>query len=193
MVRRAFVLGSLLLAVACSSSAAVQAPVDIAVAPIASARAGAIAIGPEAPSASCVLRLLPAPIEKSSPGCFLDERLSKGPGTLHYPCSGTGAAEARFGDQTYAGRVDRGHLTLELATELDWEDGCRWGTRAELSGTVLRDGKPAPAKLAWKYADRILQGDDCSGTCTAHTTVAVSANMNERPKPKATDDDVDYF
>lgn len=173
---------------ACASNGAVQAPVDVAVAPLASVNGGAIAVGPDGPSATCTLRLVAGKIQKSSPGCYLDEMISKGPGTLTYPCSGTGSAEARFGDQLYQGKIEGGHLALELVTELDWDDGCRWGTRAELRGLVGRNG---PGKLAWIYADHVIRGQECSGLCRAETTIAMTSSNEPAPPPEP-EDEADY-
>lgn len=153
-----------------------QTPVELAIAPIASlSEAGIVTTGERSPvSGRCSLRLVAAQIDKSSPGCFLDEHISEGPGTLSYPCGGDGPAEADFGEHRYVGKMEHGELELELSTELDWEDGCRWGTDAVISGTVLVGGEPTLKKLAWRYRDRVIDGSDCSGLCTARTTFVVT-------------------
>src|SRR5262245_13448864 len=75
----------------------VQAPVDLAIAPIGSMPDSGVApSGTIAPSNRCSVRLVAEPIEKSSPGCYLDAHIRE-PGLLHYPCGGDGPVEARFG------------------------------------------------------------------------------------------------
>lgn len=113
----------------------VQAPVELAVAPLASLPdAGIVTTGGRSPAERCTLRLVAGRIDKSSPGCYLDERISDGAGTLSYPCGGDGPAEAVFGQHRYAGRMDGGKLELHLSTELDWEDGCRRGRTRSSAG-----------------------------------------------------------
>ncbi|MBX3215174.1 MAG: hypothetical protein KF850_24270 [Labilithrix sp.] len=173
--------------------AAVQAPVDLAIAPIASLPEAGIVIGDEPnDSGRCSLRLIAARIEMSSPGCYLDERISKGPGLLYYPCGGDGAVEADFGPQRYKGSIRNGELELELSTELDWDDGCRWGTNAVISGPLTtKHGEPTTKSLSWRYRDRVLVGTGCSGVCTARTTLQVSSTSGRTPEPPHHDDDED--
>lgn len=171
-----------------------QAPVDLAIAPIGSLPEAKIVSNGERSSGRCALRLVAARIEKSAPGCYLDEHLTEGPGTLHYPCKGDGPAEADFGEHRYTGRIERGELELELSTELDWEDGCRWGTQASITGTVTAaDGEPTLKKLSWKYVDRVITGVDCSGVCKAKTSIDVTRakSPNGSTQPQLDDDDED--
>ena len=123
----------------------------------------------------CSLRLVAGRIEKSSPGCYLDELVSKQAGLLHYPCAGDGPAEAEFGEQRYTGRVVGGEVELELSTELDWEDGCRWGTEAVITGALPKNGEPVARSFSWRYRDRVITGTDCSGVCTARTNIQVTS------------------
>jgi hypothetical protein len=169
-------LGGGLLVVACSGArgAVVQTPVDLAIAPIGGDR-GAIATSGESGGPMCTLRLRASRIEKSSPGCYLDEHISHGPGLLRYPCGGEGPAKANFGGHLYVGHVTQGEVHVELSTELDWEDGCRWGTRAEISGTVASGGTPTQKRLSWQYIDRVIQGTNCSGICEAKSSFEVKA------------------
>src|SRR5262249_3422025 len=151
----------------CSSKGAmVQAPVDVVVQPVAAGPAPTITSGPDQGGARCTVRLVATPIEKSSSGWYLDGHSSDGPGVLHFPCSGEGVAEAVFGEHHYVGRIDHGDVQVELATELDWEDGCRWGTLARISGPVA-PGSGSSTKtgkrLAWRYLDHVINGSNCSG------------------------------
>lgn len=153
---------------------------DVTVAPLSGFDAGPPSTAGR-PAGRCSLRLTAAPIEKSTRGCVIDELISKGPGTLFYPCSGDGAAEAEFGTQRYNGKITGGEVEVELLTELDWEDGCRWGTHAVIGGTVLSGAEPALRRLKWTYRDSVLTGSNCSGICTAKTTIAVSSTKDRAP------------
>lgn len=172
---------------------AVQAPVDLAIAPIASLPEAGITVGDEPNnSGRCMLRLIAARIEMSSPGCYLDERISKGPGVLDYPCGGNGTVEADFGPQRYKGSMRDGAVELELSTELDWDDGCRWGTHAVISGPLTsRNGEVTTKSLSWRYRDRVINGTGCSGACTARTTLQVSSTNGRAPEAPQHDDDDD--
>lgn len=180
------------LAVACASTrrGAVQAPMDLAIAPIGSS--GEVSTnGERSPDERCTLRLIAARIQKSAPGCYLDEHISKGEGLLHYACSGDGPAEAVFGPDLYKGKIEHGEVELEHSTELDWEDGCRWGTDAVISGTVVVGGKPTLRKLEWRYRDRVISGSDCSGACTASTSFTVRSADADDAEPDDGDGDED--
>jgi hypothetical protein len=194
-----FVLGFAGCVLACGAmrSSNVQAPVELTITPIGSAKLSA-ALPLEQPSGTCTLTLKAARIEKSAPGCYLDEHISHEPGLLKYPCGGDGPAEADFGTQHYKGKVDVGELQLELTTELDWNDGCRWGTAATISGSITdKAGTPTLKKLVWRYQDHVISGRDCSGVCDAHTSFDVSSKNPSRSspgsdKPGTDEDGVDY-
>lgn len=131
--------------------------------------------------ATCTLRLIAGAITKSSPTCYLDEHITEKPGLLRYACRGGGNAEAVFGEhgeQTYRGTVSRqGEIHITASGELDWEDGCRWGTEAIISGwvplpnvdNITRTVDERDGKLEWTYSDRVLSGNACSGVCYANT------------------------
>ena len=173
--------------------ATVQAPVELAIAPIGSVPGGGIqTTGEHDKTGRCSVRLVAGRIDKSSPGCYLDEHISEAPGILYYPCGGDGPVEADFGDQRYTGKIDGGEVELELSTELDWEDGCRWGTHAVISGTLVSNGEPTLRKLSWDYKDRVITGSDCSGVCTARATIDVMSTRGRAPEmPAARDEDDD--
>jgi hypothetical protein len=185
------------LAVAACGAArggAVQAPVELSIPPLGSAAAVDIVSSGERSGGECTLQLVATRIEKSSPGCYLDEHISKGPGVLRYPCNGEGTAEADFGPDHYTGSVARGELELEHSTELDWEDGCRWGTHALIQGNVLAAGEAVLRPLTWRYFDRVVSGSDCSGLCVAKASIDVTSLRAQpgRPLPQhETEDDED--
>jgi hypothetical protein len=113
----------------------------------------------------CSARLRAAPI-KTKEGCTLDERISRGNGTLLYPCSGDGAVEAVFGEHRFQGRLTDARLTLALTTELDWEDGCHWETKQAIRGELKREAGKHP-KLVWTYSEAPVTGTSCFGSCVA--------------------------
>lgn len=165
---------------ACASRGApVQAPVELAIAPIGSTGGkGSSSTGPLVGSdGRCSVRLVGGRIEKSSPGCYLDEHISESPGVLYYPCGGDGPAEADFGAHRYSGRVDGGEVDVELETELDWEDGCRWGTKAVIKGKLVSNGGQVSIskKLSWLYRDHVITGAACSGVCVAKSSFQVTS------------------
>jgi hypothetical protein len=113
----------------------------------------------------CHLTLKAGPIQKSSPGCWLTESISKAEGTLTYPCNGDGVVEAIFDTETFNGRMNSFELELESKNEIDWEgDHCRWGSTANIRGGPVGS---ATAKLVWSYHDYVVRGERCSGACTA--------------------------
>ena len=71
-----------------------------------------------------------------------------------------------------------------LATELDWEDGCRWGTSAVISGTLLRTPNRQRSSSRGATATA-LDGSDCSGVCTARTIFEVSHGRRRATMPPA--------
>lgn len=187
-----------LLIGACSGArgAVVEAPVELTVSPVASIDAGAnYASGARASmGAACSVRLgLVGRIEKSSPGCFLDEYITKTGGLLRFPCSGDGPVEVDFGDHHYTGRLTGGNVELEVSTELDWEDGCRWGTRSVISGPLVAKGEPLMKTLAWRYRDHVISGASCSGICVASASIQVTKADGSGPGSRRPMDDDDEY
>ena len=120
----------------------------------------------------CSARLRAATI-KTNPGCTLDERISRGNGTLVYPCAGDGVVGATFGEHRFVGKLSDGVFTLALTTELDWEDGCHWETRQAIRGTWSRENGKQPPKLGWSYTERPVNGTGCYGSCVAKADIEV--------------------
>ena len=118
----------------------------------------------------CTARIS-AGVIKTGANCTLDERISKGNGTLLYPCSGEGPVEAVFAEHRFEGRLSEGSITLALTTELDWEDGCHWETKQTMRGDWKRDAKKQ--KLSWSYSERPVTGSSCFGQCVARADVEV--------------------
>lgn len=190
------VVAALAMVVGCTGArgALVEAPVELAIAPVGKLADSGIVTNGEREGA-CSLALTAGRLQKSSRGCYLDEHIDEASGILHYACNGSGPAEAEFGDHRYVGRIEDGQLELELTGELDWEDGCRWGTRAAISGKVTRaGGEPTFDQLSWTYADRVIAGSPCSGVCTAKTRIEVSdpkASRRALPPDDEADDSED--
>ena len=174
------IVGAGVVACGGAKGAAIEAPVDIAIPPIGTgngiAADGGVGRYVEgAGGAACSVRLaLVGKIEKSSPGCYLDELITKVPGVLRFPCSGYGAIEVDFGDHHYTGHVSGGDVELEMSTELDWEDGCRWGTHSVITGPLVARGAPILKNLTWRYRDHVIDGTACSGVCVATANIQVT-------------------
>ena len=183
-MRSALVFLLLLPACVTRDNAAAQNAIEVNVAPVTAIPHTEITTSGE-PSIDgrCTLTLTASDVETSSSGCTPESHVARSTGTLVYPCSGSGIAEADFGDEHYAGKIEDGRLSLERKTELDWDDGCRWSTHALLEATLPR-GKPLPSQnVAWTYFDRVVTGDACSGVCRAHANIEASV----RPGPKKGD------
>jgi hypothetical protein len=111
--------------------------------------------------------------------CQLDERLTRGPGTLTFPCSGEdGEAEGVFGEHHFVGTIASGTLSLDLTTELDWDDGCHWETRQGIRGD-FREGKRS--KLSWTYSERPVAGTKCAGSCKAQADIEIELEDTSVP------------
>ncbi len=171
------------LATACAREGApVLAPVEVT---IENGDGGAMPLvisGPSSPAIDrehCTAVLRSATI-KTNPGCTLDERISHGNGTLHYPCNGDGPVEAVFGEHHFLGNITETSVALTLGTELDWEDGCHWETKQAILGSNWkREGNaPTTAKrrlphLIWSYSEAPVTGTNCYGSCTATADIEV--------------------
>lgn len=149
------------------------APVEVAVADLGDAGTAPTIIGlPPSSSASnrCSGTLEVAPIKTGS-GCTLDERVSAGAGILRYPCQGDGTVEAIFKEHRFQGIVSDGKYVLDLATEIDWEDGCHWETKQRIVGEQRREGRAT--KLVWTYSEAPVSGTGCYGSCKATADITV--------------------
>lgn len=142
------------------------APVEVAIADLGDAGATQIPIAQAPPLERdrCTARLTAELINTGS-GCTLDEQISKGSGLLVYPCSGSGAVEAVFGEHRFEGSMNAGSMILNLTTEIDWEDGCHWQTKQRIRGDLHGEGKKT--KLAWSYSEGPVSGTSCYGACKA--------------------------
>jgi len=192
------------LAAACAREGApVLAPVEVTIDNGDGGPAMPLVVGgPSAPAIDrdrCTAVLRAATI-KTNPGCTLDERISHGSGTLHYPCAGDGPIEAVFGEHHFLGNVTESSVALSLGTELDWEDGCHWETKQVILGNWKRDGSTANGStanagsaptspnikkraphLAWSYSEAPVTGTGCYGSCTATADIEVVLDEPKSP------------
>jgi hypothetical protein len=83
--------------------------------------------------------------------------------------------DAEFGPDRYGGKLVDGELELERVSEFDWEDGCRWTSRAVMRGTFIEHGRVEPKALRWTYRDRVLSGNTCSAVCSGAAVVDTSS------------------
>ena len=113
-------------------------------------------------------------------GCWIDERVTRQPGVLTYPCSG-GPAVARFGQTAFTGSVGvQGAVTLSVRTRFHFGDGCDWGTVQNIEG-VLSSGQ-----LRYTYVEAPLPGQQgCAGACRAAATVTVRPDAPGNRSPGA--------
>jgi hypothetical protein len=146
------------------------APVEVAVSDVGEAGAPLPVTSAPAAAGRCTARLNAGAI-KTGAGCTLDERISKSSGLLLYPCSLNGRAEAVFGEHRFEGTIDDGTLTLDLTTEIDWEDGCHWETKQLLRGDLR--GESRTPRLAWSYTEAPVTGTSCYGACDAKADIDV--------------------
>jgi hypothetical protein len=101
--------------------------------------------------------------------CYVDEKVSKRPGTLRFPCSGDGPATARFGAYLFHGEVRAGEFDLVLRTEFPWEDHCQWTSEQHLRGN------PKTGRMAYSYSERPRPDQSgCLSSCSAEATVKVA-------------------
>lgn len=144
------------------------APVELSVPPLAQSAAMA--------TTRCTARLSSREI-KTARGCQLDERLTRGPGQLQFPCKGDGVVVAVFGEHQFEGAVEGGNVLLALKTELEWEDKCQWETQQELRGKLqVQEGRVRRSTLSWSYSEKAVRpGPDgtCYGACVAEADVVV--------------------
>lgn len=138
-------------------------PVAVVVAPA----PGPVAVAPVSdPGAMCTATLWVTEMRRSSSSCYVDEVVTRTPGTLRYACAG-GDAEAVFGSTSrFAGWVRDGNVDVKIATEFPFSDGCRWRSVQLIQGAV------ATGQLAFSYRETPIEGQSgCASACTADAQV----------------------
>ncbi len=173
VIRRVGCGASLGVLAACTArgSSPPSAPVDVTVADVGDAAAPVI--GPpksRPPNARCTAHVTANKLEKA-PTCRVDTKIEEGAGTLTWPCGGEGKAEAVFGEQRFTGTVRGGYLRLEIKTNPDWGDGCKWESRQLIEGYVREK------QITWRYDETLLEETNasCYAPCDAKTSLDVDA------------------
>ena len=102
-------------------------------------------------------------------GCWIDERVTRAPGLLRYPCAGDGPATVAFGADVFTGRVRGGVVAVALRTRFPFRDGCTWSSTQTLQGRI------DAGVLSYRYQEAPLPGQrNCLGACAATGTARLS-------------------
>lgn len=100
-------------------------------------------------------------------GCVIDERVTRAPGVLQFPCEG-GAASANFNGSVFTGSVVNGVVNLALSTRFHFSDGCDWESAQRIQGSLNA------AALTYSYVEAPLPGQGrCANACQAFGAVTV--------------------
>lgn len=120
------------------------------------------------PAGMCDATLTVTGMRRSSSSCYVDEVVTRTPGTLRYPCAG-GDAEAQFGTSSrFVGSVRDGNADVKISTDFSFSDGCRWRSIQLIQGE-LRTGR-----LVFSYRESPIEGQSgCASPCTADAEVRV--------------------
>jgi hypothetical protein len=107
-------------------------------------------------------------MRRSSASCYVDEVVTRTPGTLRYPCAG-GDAEAAFGPGSrFRGWVRDGNVDVKITTDFPFSDGCRWRSVQLIQGAI------ASGQLAFSYRENPVEGQTgCASPCTADALVHI--------------------
>lgn len=171
-----------LLALAACSTVGAPPVVPVEVVTVASADAGAplFAARPTTPEdRRCEARVTLTGRVRTGASCQLDEQVSQNPGHLRYPCTGDGPTELEFGPHRFTGSLVGGKLSLELVTELDWDDHCHWETHQTVTGLVRG------STVRWAYSEKPVRGTGCFAACTATAELKIGNGQG----PASEDDD----
>lgn len=118
------------------------------------------------PTAQCTA-ILSVRQTVARPGCTIDERVTRAPGVLTFPCGG-GPATANFGGSIFNGAVQNGVVTVSLRTAFHFSDGCNWQSVQSLTGSL------ASRQLAYIYNEGPLPGQSgCANACEASGVASV--------------------
>lgn len=118
------------------------------------------------PSGQCTATLTVRQTEGAR-GCSIDERVTRAPGVLRYPCAG-GPATADFGTSRFTGTVLAGVVDLRLRTGFRFTDNCNWESVQAISGNL------GNGELVFVYSEAPMPGQvRCARACTAHGGVSV--------------------
>lgn len=120
---------------------------------------------PQPQSSECGAMLVVYDVQVRS-GCRIDERVTRAPGRLSYPCGG-GPAQAWFADSQFVGTVDAaGNVMVEIQTGFPFSDGCQWTTKQQIMGNL------GAGALRYEYREEPDRGQrGCAAACVATATV----------------------
>lgn len=119
-----------------------------------------------APAETCAATLIVRQT-RAAAGCAIDERVTRAPGVLQFPCAG-GAAAVTFGDSQFTGTVQGGMVDLSLRTRFHFSDGCDWESAQRIAGEL------ASGQLTFTYIEAPLPGQSrCANACQAYGAVQV--------------------
>lgn len=122
--------------------------------------------GPPQPTGLCTAILVVRQTETRR-GCAIDERVTRAPGVLRYPCAG-GPASADFGASRFTGSVQAGVVDLRLRTAFRFTDQCDWESVQAISGNL------GNGELTFVYSESPMPGQArCAAACLAHGSVTV--------------------
>jgi hypothetical protein len=122
--------------------------------------------GPPQPTGLCTAILVVRQTETRR-GCAIDERVTRAPGVLRYPCAG-GPASADFGASRFTGSVQAGVVDLRLRTAFRFTDQCNWESVQAISGNL------GNGELTFVYSESPMPGQArCAAACLAHGSVTV--------------------
>lgn len=114
----------------------------------------------------CAATLWVTGMRRSSASCYVDEVVTRTPGTLRYPCAG-GDAEVVFGASSrFVGFVRDGNVDVKISTDFPFSDGCRWRSIQLIQGNL------ATGQLGFTYRESPIEGQSgCASPCTADAQV----------------------
>jgi hypothetical protein len=121
-----------------------------------------------APASDCGATLTVTEMRRSSSSCYVDEVVTRTPGTLRYPCVG-GDAVVTFGPTArFAGWARDGTIDVKIQTEFPFSDGCRWRSVQLIQGTL------STGQLVFQYRESPVEGQrGCASACSADAVVRV--------------------
>ena len=121
--------------------------------------------GGSGPSCSATLTVQPPRLRG---GCVIDERVTRAPGILTFPCGADGAATADFGSSRFLGNVHANIVDLTLITQFDFTDHCHWQSMQRIQGQL------SSGRLSYSYQEAPIPGQQrCAPPCSTSTLVLV--------------------